>query len=64
MTYKFYITEALKVVVEDIAQITGGVTLKSSFADVLSGNIPPEDNRTSDEIIGHMKTGLSKLGAE
>jgi len=58
MTYRFYISEGIRVLTENSAHLYGGTTLTKSFLEVIKPQ--KEETRTADEIIDHFKRGLSE----
>lgn len=56
LAYRIYISDALRTISENTAKFGGGGYMKVRFADII---IPrPEDDRTSDEIISHIREKL------
>lgn len=58
MTYRFYITEGLKIISENTAAYAGGSVLSKSYFDVLKPQ--KKETRTAKEVIDHIKKGLSE----
>ena len=59
--YQRYITDALMMLTENIAQRTGGRYFKTSYSDIIH---PPEDDGEEideQEIVDRIKNGLNKL---
>ena len=52
-------TDALKVIGENVARISGGSYMKARYIEIIDPK--PEETRTKDEIINHMKNILSSL---
>ena len=56
-----YMTTGLRMLTENSAHlVSGGKYLSVSYNDMI--NPPPEETRTADEIIDHMKKKLAKAG--
>nr|DAI29740.1 MAG TPA: hypothetical protein [Caudoviricetes sp.] len=53
---KAYITDSLKIIAENIANIGGGKTMSARYTDII--NPKPVDDRTADEIISSIKNKL------
>lgn len=56
LAYRIYISDALRTISENTAKFGGGGYMKVRFADIIMPR--PEDDRTSDEIIGHIREKL------
>lgn len=56
LAYRIYISDALRTISENTAKFGGGGYMKVRFADIIMPR--PEDDRTSDEIISHIKDKL------
>lgn len=56
LAYRIYISDALRTISENAAKIGGGGYMKVRFADIIMPR--PEDDRTSDEIISHIRDKL------
>lgn len=54
-------TSALKNVNESLANVYGGNYLQKDFVEVL--HPAPEETRTAEEVIQHIKDGLNEIGA-
>ena len=52
-------TDAAKVIAENTSRVAGGIVMKERFFDII--NPKPQDDRSADEIINHIK---NKLRAE
>ena len=59
MAYRFYISEALKIMTANTAAQVGGMHLVKSFSEVLRPQ--KEETRTPKEIIDNIKNGLNEL---
>lgn len=57
-----YVTDVLKAVAENTAKYTGGGYIKSRYIELI--NPPPEETRTSEEIVAQMKEKLGRIGGE
>lgn len=56
-----YMTTGMRMLTENTAHlVNGGKYLSVSYNDMI--NPPPEETRTADEIIDHMKKKLAKAG--
>lgn len=51
LTYRIYITDALKVISENTAKFAGGSYIKNRYIDIVNGTLPEKDERTGDEIV-------------
>lgn len=63
--YRAYVTDSLKAIAENTARYAGGGYIKARYVDIIHPK--PQETRTADEIIGHMKGKLSpqlKQGGE
>ena len=56
MAYRIYVSDALKMVASNTAKLSGGEYLKTRYCDAI--NPKPEETRTSDEIIAHIRKKL------
>ena len=56
LAYRIYISDALCKISENTAKFGGGGYMKVRFADIIMPR--PEDDRTSDEIISHIREKL------
>ena len=56
LTYRIYVTDALRNISENTAKYGGGGYMKVRFADIITPK--PEDDRTSEEIISHIRDKL------
>ena len=56
LAYRIYISDALRTISENTAKFGGGGYMKARFADIIMPR--PEDDRTSDEIISHIREKL------
>lgn len=59
--YRIYVTQSLKLIAENTAKQVGGGYIKASYADLIHPK--PEETRTADEIIAHMKEKLASMEA-
>lgn len=57
--YKFYVTDVLKIMLEDVARHMGGSYVQVRFADIM--NPPKKETRTAEEVINNIKDKLGKL---
>ena len=62
-TYRFYISDALKIIGENLAKAFGGNALNVRLYDLLERNKEPEDTRTGEEIISDLRSKLAEMGA-
>lgn len=60
-SYKAYVTDALKAIAENTSRSAGGTVMVKRFVDVIDRSKPQED-RSAEEIIDHVKNALSMLG--
>lgn len=56
LAYRIYVTDALRSISENTAKFGGGGYMKVRFADIIMPH--PEDDRTSEEIISHIREKL------
>lgn len=62
MAYRFYITDALKMVAENTARLNGGMSPSKRYYEIV---VPPAiETRTSEEIIAEIKGKIQKIGGE
>lgn len=61
LAYRIYVTDALRNISENTARFGGGGYIRARFADLINIDQRPEDNRTSDEIIGGIREKLRKM---
>lgn len=57
--YRVYVTDALKFIAENTARYAGGGYMKARYEDLIHPK--PEDTRTAEEIIEHMKKKLAQV---
>lgn len=57
-----YVTDVLKAVAENTAKYAGGSYIKARYIELI--NPPPEETRTSEEIVAQMKEKLGRIGGE
>lgn len=62
--FEVYVTDALKVLTENMAHAFGGNAMSQRLHDMLEQAAKPEDSRTADEIIAEIKEELAKMGDE
>lgn len=60
LAYRIYVTDALRSISENTAKFGGGGYLRARFADILHPK--PEDTRTHDDVVSHIREKLRKLG--
>lgn len=58
--YRVYVTDALRVLTENTAKISGGGYIQRRYVELVEPR--KEETRSGDEIIEHMKNVLGKLG--
>lgn len=56
LAYRIYISDALQNISENTAKFGSGRYMKVRFADIIMPQ--PEDDRTSEEIISHIREKL------
>ncbi len=59
LAYRFYVTDTLRSISENTAKYGGGSYVRVRFADII--NPTPEDNRSSEEIVDHIRGKLREL---
>lgn len=60
--YKMYITDAIKILCENSAKMSGGAYIKARYVDLIAEK--KDDPRTSEEIISGISERLAKIGGE
>lgn len=60
LTYRFYVTNALKIITENTAKMGGGQYMKDRFCDIVTP--PIEDDRSGAEIAENIKEKLKRIG--
>lgn len=60
MACTFYIAEALRIISDNTAKLVSGSYMNIKLMDLILDQ--PEETRTPDEVIEHMKGALSALG--
>lgn len=58
-SYRVYMTDAARLISENTAKYAGGSYQKIRWVDIV--NPRPEETRTADEIIEHMKQKLEEV---
>ena len=58
--YRIYVTDGIKIITENTARYFGGRHFEARFIDVIEP--PPEETRTSDEIVENIREKIKKLG--
>lgn len=58
LAYRFYVTDALRLITENTAKQGGGY-LTQKFRDIIRP--VPEDTRTPEDVISHIKESLRRL---
>ncbi len=59
VAYRIYITDALRIISENTAKYGGGGYIKARYADIIHPK--PEDNRTHEEVVAHIRGKLREL---
>lgn len=59
LAYRFYVTDALRSISQNTANFGGGLYIQARFADIIQPK--PEDDRTSEEVIEHIRGKLREL---
>lgn len=54
-----YLTDVLKIIGENTAKYAGGSYMKARYLDIT--NPKPQETRTPDEIIAHMKQKITSV---
>lgn len=57
--YRVYLTDVLKIIGENTAKYAGGSYMKARYLDIT--NPKPQETRTPDEIIAHMKQKITSV---
>ena len=63
MSFRVYLTDAVRLTAENAAHIGGGSVMQVRWAETLDGRKPVEDTRDAEEIIADIaeKAGLTIL---
>uniref|UniRef100_A0AAU8B6A7 Uncharacterized protein n=1 Tax=Dulem virus 33 TaxID=3145751 RepID=A0AAU8B6A7_9CAUD len=56
--YRIYVTDCLRLIAKNTAPMAHGEYIGKRFADII--NPKPEETRTADEIIDHIKKKLAQ----
>lgn len=59
LAYRIYVTDALRTITENTAKYGGGGYIKLRYADII--NPKPEDDRTREEVVEHIREKLRAL---
>jgi len=59
MAYRFFVTDELFYLNNNVVNISGGNKLQTRFYEIL--HPPKEETRTADDIINNIKSKLKKL---
>lgn len=59
LAYRFYVTDALRSISQNTANFGGGSYIQARFADIIQPK--PEDDRTSEDVIAHIRGKLREL---
>jgi len=59
--FRYYVSDILKNINESVANTFSGKYMQYSLREIL--NPQPEETRTAEEIIQHIKDGLNRIGA-
>lgn len=60
--YRQYTAEALRLISECVASRLSGAYLQHKYEDIIHPK--PQDTRTGEEIIAHMKSKLRQIGGD
>lgn len=63
-TYRVYVSDALKILGENLARAFGGNALNVRLYDLLERNTEPEYNRSAEEIIADMRAKLAAMSED
>mgnify|MGYP007069908338 CR=1 FL=1 len=58
MSYRFYLTEGIKMIAENTAHFAGGSAFKMGFYDLLNPQKTKVETRSANDIINNIKQGL------
>lgn len=62
--YQIYVTDALRAIVNNTAEMFGGISMRMRYADLvedISKGPATEETRTPEQIINHIKDKLKAL---
>ena len=57
--YRIYVTDCLKYISENTSKASGGTSIAKRFIDIIER--PPEETRTSEEIIDGVRSKLQQM---
>lgn len=60
--YRIYTTNALRCISEGVSRYAGGPYIGRNWYDIVY--LKPEDNRSPEEVVNHMKNRLKEVSAE
>lgn len=63
-SYRFFISEALKILTKNTSGTTESAILQMNFPEYLERRKHPKEERTADEIINHIKSKLETIGGQ
>lgn len=64
MAYHIYMSDAIKIISRNSANLNGGEYLQIRFADQILSDDKKEETRTADEIKTDLKQKIKALGGE
>lgn len=59
LAYRIYVTDALRIIAGNTARFGGGTQINERYWDKI--HPAPEDNRTGEEVIAHIRGKLEEL---
>lgn len=60
--YRVYVTDCLRLIGENVAPLNRGAYIQTRFSDLM--NPKPEETRTPEQIIDHMKDKIAGIGGD
>lgn len=66
--YKYYVTDALKILTSNTGQIVGGMELTSTFREIVNADYIKEQQekqeKTAQDVIENMKSKIASWGGK
>ena len=59
LAYRIYVSDALKIIADNTARFGGGNQINERYWNII--HPAPEDNRTEEEVISHIRGRLAEL---
>lgn len=67
MRYRFYITDCLKAITQNTANINGGIVMKVNYSEIANSSesrAPKEPEKTAEEIVDEIISELNAYAGE